>query len=138
MPHMQWLCFSDVTPNPSIERTSSSGLRPLPAAAHVKRLALTMLRGIVLLIAALALTSGCASRAPQYTVERDGPDLSAPQAERVLFEKIAQLLRKQIDPPLDQPLTARSLKVPPYPDEVRRANITGVVRIQFKVEPNGN
>src|SRR5437764_6211066 len=24
-------------PNPSIERTSSSGLRPLPAAAHVKR-----------------------------------------------------------------------------------------------------
>ena len=25
------------TPNPSIERTSSSGLRPLPAAAHVKR-----------------------------------------------------------------------------------------------------
>jgi len=64
--------------------------------------------------------------------------LSAPQAERVLFEKVAQLLRKQIDPPLDQPLTALSLKVPPYPDEVRRANITGVVRIQFKVEPNGN
>src|SRR5437879_6525091 len=64
--------------------------------------------------------------------------LSASQAERVLFEKLAQLLRKQIDPPLDQPLTALSLQVPPYPDEVRRANITGVVRIQFKVEPNGS
>jgi len=32
-----WLCRSAVPPNPSIERTSSSGLRPLPAAAHVER-----------------------------------------------------------------------------------------------------
>jgi GNAT superfamily N-acetyltransferase len=31
------LRLSTAQPNPSIERTSSSGLRPLPAAAHVKR-----------------------------------------------------------------------------------------------------
>ena len=29
--------FMEAKPNPSIERTSSSGLRPLPAAAHVER-----------------------------------------------------------------------------------------------------
>jgi hypothetical protein len=31
----QW--FAGVSPNPSIERTATSGLRPLAPAAHVER-----------------------------------------------------------------------------------------------------
>ena len=96
-----------------------------------------MLRDIVVLVVVLALSTGCETRGPQYTVERGGPSLQGQQAERVLIEKIAQLLGKQIDPPLDKPLTALSLHLPPYPEDVRRANITGKVRIRFKVESTG-
>jgi len=32
-----WSAFSNERPNPSIERTVTSGLRPLVTAAHVKR-----------------------------------------------------------------------------------------------------
>jgi hypothetical protein len=38
-PHMYWYkqVFGRVRPNPSMERTVSSGLHPPPTAAHVKR-----------------------------------------------------------------------------------------------------
>jgi hypothetical protein len=35
--HQTNLTLPVQAPNPSIERTASSGLRPLPPAAHVKR-----------------------------------------------------------------------------------------------------
>jgi TonB family protein len=88
---------------------------------------------IAFVLLAITLLAACARRGPEYSVGGN-PAVPAAQAERSLIER---LLRRQISPPLDKPLTAVSVQLPPYPDDLRRANITGDVAIRFKVASNG-
>lgn len=83
--------------------------------------------------------SGCQSnptRPPEYTVHLDGVRRTPEQAQAVLIERTLTL---QITPPLDRPLRALSVPLPPYPAEIRRgdAALDGNVRVRFLVGENG-
>jgi hypothetical protein len=62
---------------------------------------------IAFVLLAITLLAACARRGPEYSVGGN-PAVPAAQAERSLIER---LLRRQISPPLDKPLTAVSVQL---------------------------
>jgi TonB family protein len=81
----------------------------------------------------LATLEGCA-HPPTYVVGGRFDELPLQQAREALIE---QTLATQLKPPLDTPLKILSVALPDYPAELVRQDITGSIRVQFCVEPDG-
>lgn len=75
-------------------------------------------------------------KAPEYIVHLDGVRRSPEQAQAILIERT---LARQINPPLDAPLRALSVPMPPYPSGIRRGPkaIEGTVQVKFVVGESG-
>jgi protein TonB len=93
----------------------------------------------LLLTIALATLSGCTyhdhRNYPSTTYKFDSAqEVNRPTAERTIIEAI---LRTQVSPALDEPLSAKSVVLPVYPPQMARANITGSVTVGFTVNHDG-
>lgn len=83
----------------------------------------------------VALTLGCANKSPDYIVVGVNPNrLSKADAQRAL---VLNYLQKQVSQPVDEPLTARKIVLPPYPQQLVDAQVVGTVRIRFVVDETG-
>ena len=85
----------------------------------------------VLGILAMALLAGCQT-GPRYKIQ--GASISEDEAQRLAIERT---LQAQVKQPLDQPLRLVRFQLPPYPDELRRMNAQGKVRVRFRAGPGG-
>lgn len=81
------------------------------------------------------LLSACATD-PEYVVGGDGNLRSMSAAQQAIAAKLAATTAA-LDPPLDSPVEILRLPLPPYPEEIRRANIEGDVTLRFMVERDG-
>ena len=86
-------------------------------------------------LATLALLlQACTAGPTTYRLESGGPELRRATAEKTWSQ---QVLRAQIEPPLDTPLQVLVMHLPDYPHALIAAEIEGAVRVRFKVEADG-
>ena len=102
--------------------------------AHSKRLASQKMRILTTLLAFVVLAA-CISPAPRYTTDPGHTALTQDQAQLQLLERAIQLQTKNRN--FDAPIKLLYAPLPDYPDDLRRANVQGNVRIKFTVEENG-
>ncbi|MEJ6004599.1 energy transducer TonB [Paucibacter sp. AS339] len=82
----------------------------------------------------LTLLVACSSMEPNYRVRTDGTPESRAAAERSHAELMAKLPNVA---ELDAPLKTLSSPFPDYPQQVRDAQISGLVRVVFSVGEDG-
>jgi TonB family protein len=78
----------------------------------------------------------CASKGPEY-IATDGVRRDRPEAEVAYAESVAQSASME-GARLDSPLKAIYTPFPDYPQDLRRADVTGNVRTRFSIEQDGS
>lgn len=88
---------------------------------------------LIFLCAALIL--GCTNKSTDYIVVGVNPNrLSKADAQGALVQNY---LQKQVSQPIDEPLTAIKIVLPPYPQKLVNADIVGRVLVRFVVDETG-
>jgi TonB family protein len=83
----------------------------------------------------LLLLIACASKGPEY-IDTDGVRRDRTQAE-VAYAQAVGVSASLEGVRLDSPLKAIYTPFPDYPQDLRRAGVTGTVRTKFTIEQNG-
>lgn len=91
---------------------------------------------IALWLLFVLLLASCETRQPDYIVRGVSTSrVSQEQAQSLLVENY---LQKQVKPPIDRPLRAKTLILPSYPPSLWKARIEGTVRVRFTIGEDGS
>jgi TonB family protein len=82
-----------------------------------------------------SLLAACATREPEYIVQGVSTQrLSQHGAQAALVQNY---LQKQLKSPLDRPIKALTIVLPPYPERLRRKQVEGKVAVRFTIDEEG-